>query len=139
MRARILLSQLSALPCSLVEQRLARQRGADDEDRGREVDQTEVADRVEAPRVVGGEGDGEPDYRGRDRRDPRPQLAAANAEPGERGGRETGGGDEAGHGDVEVADVVVEVVVECLDLVLAARHLIGADPKLKEAVGEVED
>ena len=40
---------------------------------------------------------------------------------------------------MEVADVVVEVVVERLDLVLAARDLVGADAELEEVAGEVAD
>jgi hypothetical protein len=38
-----------------------------------------------------------------------------------------------------VADVVVEVVVEGLDLVLAARDLVRPDPELEEVAGEVAD
>jgi hypothetical protein len=40
---------------------------------------------------------------------------------------------------MEVADVVVEVVVERLDLVLAARYLVASNAELKKAVGEVQD
>ncbi len=34
---------------------------------------------------------------------------------------------------------MVQVVVEGLDLVLAARHLVGPDPKLEEIAREVAD
>src|SRR5215204_5153592 len=112
---------------------------ADDKDRGSEVDKTEVPDRVEPPGVVRRESDCEGEHWRCDCRDPGPHVPAADTEPRERGDRETRRGDEAGQSDMQVADVVVEVVVERLDLVLIARHLVAADTELEEAVGEIQD
>src|SRR5215204_127466 len=124
-----------ALPNQLPES----EERADDKDCGSEVDKTEVPDRVEPPGVVRRESDCEGEHWRCDRRDPGPHVPAADTEPRERGDRETRRGDEAGNSDMQMADVVVEVVVERLDLVLAARHLVAADTELEKAVGEIQD
>src|SRR5215211_9371535 len=95
------------LVCCLTEA-LQRQKRTDNEDGSREIDQAEVPDRCEPPRIVRRKRYGEAKHRCCDGGDPRPHVAAADAEPRERGDRETRGGDEARDGDMEMADVVVE-------------------------------
>src|SRR5215207_6500988 len=126
------------LVCCLTEA-LQGQKRTDNEDGSREIDQAEVPDRCKSPRIVRRERDGEAEHRCCDRGDPSPHAAAPDAEPGERGDRETGRGDEARDGDMEMADVVVEIGAERLDLVFALVDLASADPELQEAVGEVPD
>ena len=96
-----------------------------------------MSDRVEAVRVVGGKRDREREDGRGDGADPGLHLAAADAEPAEEGNREPGRGDEAGDGDVQVTDVVVERGAERFDLVLADVDLTGSDSEFEEAVGEV--
>src|SRR5919106_1910197 len=118
---------------------LARQHGTHDEDRGRQVDQAQVADCVKPVGVVSGQGNGQPEHGSRNRRSPRPHVSAPDAEPRKCGDGETRGGDEPGDRDVEVTDVVVERGAEGLDLGLAHAHLALADAELEKAVGQVAD
>src|SRR4029453_10410694 len=71
--------------------------------------------------------------------DPRPHLTTADTEPGEGGDGKARRCNESGDCDVQMADVVVEGVVERLDLVLAACDLVGPDAELEEVAGEVAD
>ena len=88
-----------------VQQRLPREQRAHDEDRGRKINEAEVADRVESPRVVRRQRNSEADHRAHDRGDPRPPVPAADAVPRARGDRDSRCGDEAGDRDMEMADV----------------------------------
>src|SRR5215216_6369380 len=71
-------------------QALEGEEGPDDEDGRRQVDQAEVPDRGETPRIVRRESDCEGQDGCCHRGSPGPHVAATNAEPGERGDRETG-------------------------------------------------
>jgi hypothetical protein len=98
-----------------------------------------VAQGVEVVGVVGGQGHGQGEHRGGDRADPGPQVPPAHPEPGQHGHGQAGGGDEPGHRQVQVGDVVGQRGTEGLDLGLADVDLGGADAQLQEAVGEVAD
>src|SRR5262249_36981715 len=91
----------------------------DDEDRRREVDKPKMAEGVEVVRVMRGQGHREPEHGCGHRGHVGPDLSASYTEPGETGRRQSGRGDEPGHRDVQVRDVVEEVGVERLDLVAA--------------------
>src|SRR4029453_18443557 len=122
-----------------VSQGDSREHRADDEDRCCEIDQPEMADRGEAPWIVGGESDRQCENGGGDGSDPSPAIAAAHTEPREEDDGEADRRDEAGDRDVKVADVVVKVRFERLYLIFVLPPLFLADPKLKEAAGEVAD
>ena len=94
------------------------------EDRGRKVDQPEVLDGVESVRVVGGKRYCETEDGCGDRANPRPHLAVADAEPAEGHDRQPSRGDEAGDGDMEVANAVVQRRAELLDLVTTADEVV---------------
>src|SRR5215204_6999716 len=98
-----------------------------------------MADRREAPRIVRRQGDSKGEHRSGDRADPGPLVATADTEPRQEDHGEPNCRDESRDRNVEVADVVIQVGVEGLDLVLPVRHLALADPELEETVGEVTD
>jgi hypothetical protein len=62
-----------------------------------------------------------------------PQLPTSDAIGDQEQHRQPGGGDEAGHRDVQVADVVEQARAELLDGVLAHGALVGADAQLQES------
>jgi hypothetical protein len=88
---------------------------------------TVVAQGVEVVGVVGRQRHCQPKHRGSDRPDPGPQLPAPDSVSDKEQHRQPGGGDKAGHRDMQVADVVDQVWAELLDGVLAHRDLVGAD------------
>ena len=107
-------------------------------DQGRQVDEPKVSERVEVVRVVRGQRHRETDHRRRHSADPGPGVTSSHV-PKQEKHPHARRGDEAGHRDVQMPDVLEQGRTERADLLLADVHFVRPDPQLEERVREVPD
>lgn len=92
-----------------------------------------MTDRADAVGEVQGQSDRDADHGGKEGGPQRPALTTADAEPGERDDRHAQRDDESRDGDLQVADVLVQVKAERFDLLGRPADVRGRETQFDES------